>query len=251
MGIGIHTILFYIFASITLISSIMVIVAKNPIHSVISLILVFTNVTGLLILLKIEFIAMMFIIIYVGAIAVLFLFVVMMLNIKLNELSENLLRYIPIGALIFFIFFLEIFLILYSHFVPFTNDSSLYELFQSSEILSLLTENQMTQVDSLELMNTLEINNVLQNGYETHNKQWFSLIDQKSNIQSLGYLIYTEFFYYYLMASLILLVAMIGAIVLTMNKKDAAKKQLIYKQVDRTFDSAVGYIENSKSFSSI
>jgi NADH:ubiquinone oxidoreductase subunit 6 (subunit J) len=86
----IHTILFYLFASIALISSIMVIVAKNPIHSVISLILTFTNVTGLLILLKIEFIAMMFIIIYVGAIAVLFLFVVMMLNIKLNELSENL-----------------------------------------------------------------------------------------------------------------------------------------------------------------
>ena len=88
----VHTILFYLFASITLISSIMVIVAKNPIHSVISLILVFTNVTGLLILLKIEFIAMMFIIIYVGAIAVLFLFVVMMLNIKLNELSENLIK---------------------------------------------------------------------------------------------------------------------------------------------------------------
>ena len=67
----------------------MVIVSRNPIHSVIFLILVSCNAAGLLILLKIEFIAMMFLIIYVGAIAVLFLFVVMMLNIKINELSEN------------------------------------------------------------------------------------------------------------------------------------------------------------------
>lgn len=72
-----------------MISAAMVIVSENPIHSVIFLILVFCNAAGLLILLKIEFIAMMFLIIYVGAIAVLFLFVVMMLNIKISELSEN------------------------------------------------------------------------------------------------------------------------------------------------------------------
>lgn len=85
----IQTLLLELFASIALISAIMVIGAQNPIHSVIFLILVFCNATGLLILLKIEFIALMFLIIYVGAIAVLFLFVVMMLNIKLSELSQN------------------------------------------------------------------------------------------------------------------------------------------------------------------
>lgn len=85
----IQTLLLELFASIALISAIMVIGAQNPIHSVIFLILVFCNSTGLLILLKIEFIALMFLIIYVGAIAVLFLFVVMMLNIKLSELSQN------------------------------------------------------------------------------------------------------------------------------------------------------------------
>ena len=85
----IHSFLLDFFASIALISATMVIVSKNPIHSVVSLILVFCNATGLLILLKMEFIAMMFLIIYVGAIAVLFLFVVMMLNIKVNELNEN------------------------------------------------------------------------------------------------------------------------------------------------------------------
>ena len=68
----------------------------------------------------------------------------------------------------------------------------------------------------------------------------------KHNIENLGQLIYTDYFFYYLVASLILLVAMIGAIVLTMNKKDAAKKQLIFKQVDRTFEEAVAYVENSR-----
>jgi len=89
MFMDLHIFLLDLFASIALISAAMTIASKNPIHSVAFLTLVFCNATGLLILLKIEFIAMMFIIIYVGAIAVLFLFVVMMLNIKVNELREN------------------------------------------------------------------------------------------------------------------------------------------------------------------
>ena len=68
----------------------MVIRAKNPVYSVLFLILVFCNVSGILLLLNLDFFAMVFLVVYVGAIAVLFLFVVMMLNIKLNELSENL-----------------------------------------------------------------------------------------------------------------------------------------------------------------
>ena len=78
-----HTLLFNLYASLALTAGIGVIISKNPIHSVIFLILVFCNATGLLLLFKIELLAMMFMIIYVGAIAVLFLFVVMMLNIKI------------------------------------------------------------------------------------------------------------------------------------------------------------------------
>lgn len=85
----IHTILFNIYASLALTSGIGVIISQNPIHSVIFLILVFCNATGLLLLFKIELLAMMFIIIYVGAIAVLFLFVVMMLNLKVQGNEEN------------------------------------------------------------------------------------------------------------------------------------------------------------------
>ena len=96
----------------------MVIVSRNPIHSVIFLILVSRNAAGLLILLKIESIAMMFLIIHVGAIAVPPPPVAMMLNIKINELSENRLRYLPIGGVISIIFLFEIFLILGSDFIP-------------------------------------------------------------------------------------------------------------------------------------
>ena len=100
--------LFYFFSFLMLLSSIMVIGAKNPIHSVLFLILVFCNATGLLILLEVEFLAMIFLVVYVGAIAVLFLFVVMMLNIKVVELSENLFLYLPIGAFVAMIFLFEI-----------------------------------------------------------------------------------------------------------------------------------------------
>jgi NADH-quinone oxidoreductase subunit J len=84
-----QSMLFYFFAGLTLISSIMVIGSRNPVHSVLFLILAFCNSAGLLLLLEIEFLAMIFIVVYVGAIAVLFLFVVMMLNIKISEVQDE------------------------------------------------------------------------------------------------------------------------------------------------------------------
>jgi len=87
----------------------MVIVSKNPIHSILYLILVFCNVTFVLIILGIEFIAIIFLIVYVGAIAVLFLFVVMMLNIKIIELDEVFWKYIPVGLVISSCFLFQLF----------------------------------------------------------------------------------------------------------------------------------------------
>ena len=101
---NIETLFFYIFSSIALLSGIMVISSRNPMHSVLFLVLVFCNAAGLLILLETEFLAMLFLIVYVGAIAVLFLFVVMMLNIRVTELNESMLRYLPIGGLLLLIF---------------------------------------------------------------------------------------------------------------------------------------------------
>jgi NADH-quinone oxidoreductase subunit J len=114
------TILFYLFASIALIAGVMVIQSKNPVHSVLFLILVFFNAAALLVLLGLDFFAMVLLVVYVGAIAVLFLFVVMMLNIKLAEMNEQKLRYLPIGGLIGFLFLFEIFVII-------ENDIFLYD----------------------------------------------------------------------------------------------------------------------------
>ncbi|MBT7077039.1 MAG: NADH-quinone oxidoreductase subunit J, partial [Pelagibacterales bacterium] len=83
---------FYIFAIIAVVSSMMVIIAKNPVHSVFFLILTFFNATGLFVLMGAEFLAMLLLIVYVGAVAVLFLFVVMMLNIDFNSLRTGMIK---------------------------------------------------------------------------------------------------------------------------------------------------------------
>jgi NADH-quinone oxidoreductase subunit J len=91
---------FYFFAAILIASAIMVIAAKNPVHSVLFLILAFFNAAGLFVLMGAEFLAMILVVVYVGAVAVLFLFVVMMLDIDFAELKRGALQYLPFGVLI-------------------------------------------------------------------------------------------------------------------------------------------------------
>jgi NADH-quinone oxidoreductase subunit J len=106
-----QTIMFYLFAVIAVASGVMVVSARNPVHSVLFLILAFFNAAGLFVLLGAEFLAMILVIVYVGAVAVLFLFVVMMLDIDFAELRSGVMRYLPIGALIGFILLAELMLI--------------------------------------------------------------------------------------------------------------------------------------------
>ena len=108
----IETLLFYLFGGLTLISAFLVISARNPVHSVLYLILAFFNTAALFLLLGAEFLAMILIIVYVGAVAVLFLFVVMMLNINFAELKKGLLRNILVGALVGLVLFAELILVL-------------------------------------------------------------------------------------------------------------------------------------------
>jgi NADH-quinone oxidoreductase subunit J len=108
----VHTIAFYAFAAVTLVSAFMVIAARNPVHSVLYLILAFFNSAALFLLMGAEFIAMILVIVYVGAVAVLFLFVVMMLDINLAELRQGFLKYLPIGATVGLALFAELMLAL-------------------------------------------------------------------------------------------------------------------------------------------
>lgn len=200
------TTLFYFFASLALVSGVMVIQARNSVHSVLFLILVFFNVAGLLILLGLDFFAMIFLVVYVGAIAVLFLFVVMMLNIKLAEMNEKRLRYLPIGGLLGMIFLFEICLIVDNDLIP-----------QSPSSSGLLYSEPC---------------------FITYS----SLIESVTSIESVGLILYTYYCYFFILASLILLVAMIGAIVLTMHKGVYVKRQRVFSQNKRSFGKTVGKI---------
>ena len=189
--------LFYIFSGIALMSGVMVITVRNPVHSVLFLILSFVQVTGLLLLLEAEFIAMLLIIVYVGATSVLFLFVIMMLDIRLSEVQDEIYKYLPVGGLIGIIFFVEIFTVVESDLVPLLSS-------ETSQYIG-----------------------------------WSSKIDAVTNAESLGQLLYTHYAFFFLVAGLILLVAMLGAIVLTMQTRTGVRRQHIYQQVSRDFENAV------------
>jgi NADH-quinone oxidoreductase subunit J len=104
----IQALAFYMFAAIAVASAVLVISARNPVHSVLFLILAFFNAAGLFVLLGAEFLAMILVVVYVGAVAVLFMFVVMMLDINFVELRQGFLQYLPVGALVGLILLAEL-----------------------------------------------------------------------------------------------------------------------------------------------
>ena len=108
---ALQAIAFYLLATVTLLAGLLVILAKHPVHSVLFLITAFFSAAGLFVLLGAEFLAMLLIVVYVGAVAVLFLFVVMMLDVDFSQLREGFARYLPFGLLIGVIFLAELLLV--------------------------------------------------------------------------------------------------------------------------------------------
>jgi len=106
----VQAIMFYVFAALAVASGVLVVSSRNPVHSVLFLILAFFNAAGLFVLIGAEFLAMILVIVYVGAVAVLFLFVVMMLDIDFADLRSGFVRYLPVGALVGFILLAELIL---------------------------------------------------------------------------------------------------------------------------------------------
>lgn len=170
---------FYLFAAVTLLAGLMVVSSRNPVHSVLFLILAFFNAAGLFILLNAEFLAMLLVVVYVGAVAVLFLFVVMMLDINFAELREGFQKYRPLGLIIAGILLVELFAAFFS-----------------------MTGNTDKAPVTTDVHNTL----------------------------ALGRVIYTDYIYLFQLAGLILLVAMVGAIALTLRKRDGVRRQNIASQ---------------------
>nr|BBF98310.1 NADH dehydrogenase subunit 6 [Goniomonas avonlea] len=197
-------IFYYFFSSVALVSALMIIVAVNPVHSILFLVLVFCNVSGLLLLLKVEFLAILFIVVYVGAIGVLFLFVIMMLPTHgQRPKGEDTFGYLPIGFFVGTALVGELVFVLLQHIGPAGS-------FQGSSMV------------------------MFQPFF------WVELSFSLQNIEALGFLIYTECATLFIVAGLILLVAMVGAIVLTMHRRGDLRRQKIYAQVGRDFENAVG-----------
>lgn len=105
------TVAFYVFATVLIVAALLVVSARNPVHSVLFLILAFFNAAALFVLLGAEFLAMVLVVVYVGAVAVLFLFVVMMLDIDFTELRQGFLNYAPYGLVVAAVFFFELFVV--------------------------------------------------------------------------------------------------------------------------------------------
>src|ERR1700722_9828980 len=193
----INAIFFYLFAAVSVASAVMVITSKNPVHSVLFLILAFVNAAGLFVLLGAEFLAMILIVVYVGAVAVLFLFVVMMLDVDFVELRQGFLNYLPVGALVGAVLLAELLLVV-----------GVWVIGPSV-------------VATAPIPPPGDINNT----------------------QALGLVLYTRYVYYFQASGIILLVAMIGAIVLTLQHKANVRRQVIADQVARTRSSAIDIVQ--------
>jgi NADH-quinone oxidoreductase subunit J len=184
---------FYVFAIITVASALMVISSRNPVHSVLFLILAFVNSAGLFMLAGAEFLALILIVVYVGAVAVLFLFVVMMLDVDFASMRQGFLQYMPIGAIVGLIMFLELLLV------------------AGTFVLAphMASENAVPIAASV------------------------------SNIRALGDAIYTRYVFIFQAAGGVLLVAMVGAIVLTLQHRVYVKRQDPTRQSSRKRHEAV------------
>jgi NADH-quinone oxidoreductase subunit J len=203
MYINLYEYLIIFFGLLSIICSLCIILNKNPIYSILFLILTFCNISFIMILLNVEFIAIIFLIVYVGAISVLFLFVIMMLNLKIIELKENFWKYLPISFLISIFFLFEILIIIYNF--------NYYKLF-----------------------NLLIIFNNFYN--------WFLFFDTTNNLNILGLYLYTYGIYLFFIIGFILLVAIIGSISLVLNQNINYKKQFIYKQLEHNINNSIKII---------
>ena len=197
--------LLFIFSSILILSALAIITVQNSIYSVLFLVLNFVTASGLLFLLECEFLSLLFIIVYVGAIAVLFLFVVMMLDVKILETSKDIFKYLPAGGFIGGLFILEISLLIGDSFF---NNPYVYD----------------------------NIGNEFTNNYTN----FYYKLDFFTDINVLGQILYTYYIVQFLIAGLLLLLAVIGAVVLTMNNNSQkTKKQMFFKQISRSYKNVL------------
>ena len=188
---------FFLFSAITVLSSIAVISSRNPVHSVFFLILAFVNSAGIFVLAGAEFLAMILLIVYVGAVAVLFLFVVMMLNVGIEKIKTQAKKYFFSGFLVAIILLLEL-------------------IFSFSNLDIIFNKSNSSSLDI-------------------------------SNSHALGEILYTDYFLPFQISGCILLVAMLGAIILTLRKREGVLRQDINEQISRKKKDSIEIVKIGKS----
>ena len=193
------SIAFYVFAILLLASAATVVTVRNPVHSVLFLIMAFFNAAGLFLIAGAEFLALILVVVYVGAVAVLFLFVVMMLDVDFAELRQGVLNYLPVGALIGAVLLAELLTVVFAWVI-------------GPDVAKAITAPIPPASDI-------------------------------SNTQALGLVLYTRYVYYFQTAGIILLVAMVGAIVLTLQHKPNVRRQNIADQVARRRATAIDVVK--------
>lgn len=212
-------IILIVFCLINAIASFLVISVNNPVYSVLFLILAFINSSIITFLIGHEFLAYILTIVYVGAIAILFLFIIMMLDIKTETSFFNLnYLFFPFGLLLFLLFLNQ----LYIAYNPIENTNTLISSVNPTELLYYLFQNSPTQYF------TLSLNNIYIN--------WEYFLDTTLDLSIFGYYIYKEYALYFILTGFILLIAMIGAIILTINLTfniNLIKNQSLARQISR------------------
>nr|YP_010394304.1 NADH dehydrogenase subunit 6 [Phytophthora fragariae]DAZ88312.1 TPA_asm: NADH dehydrogenase subunit 6 [Phytophthora fragariae] len=229
-------IFFYTFSTIALTSAIFVIYSTNTIYSAFFLILVFINSTGLLLISEVEFLSIMLIIIYVGAITVLFLFVIMMLDVNVlidkNKINNNF-GYLPIIFLISFIFFLETFVMFSKVFTTYYH--LINNSFFNQEVNTLFFFHDSMK-GTFEIFVDVKL----------FLKNFINQLDTITNIETIGQILYSYYAFFFLVAGIILLISLIGAVTLTKKEKKKNFKQNIYKQLSRNSLKAIFNIYSNK-----
>ncbi|WP_306253576.1 NADH-quinone oxidoreductase subunit J [Parvularcula sp. IMCC14364] len=187
---------FYVFAGTTLAAGLGVILARNPVHSVLFLITAFIATAGLFVMMGAEYLAMLLVVVYVGAVAVLFLFVVMMLDVDFAELNAGYAKYIPFGIAIGVVLAVQI--------------GFIVAAWQFPDNAELAREHPSPRAG-----------------------QVIADPDGPTNVESLGMILYTDYVHFFQIAGMILLVSMIGAIILTFREREGVRRQDVTRQVGR------------------
>ncbi len=208
--------LFYAFAAVMLFASFRVITARNPVHAALYLVLAFFQASGIWMLLKAEFLSIALVLVYVGAVMVLFLFVVMMLDINIDSIRQGFWKHFPLAATVGAVIALELAAVLLGGFRISEPQKQL-----AAQVISPAAVTAVAPVDAasaaLDVASAVDVGHVV--------------VAQASNTKALGVLLYTEYLYPVQVAALILLVGLIAAIALTLRARKDSKFQNAGDQV--------------------